>query len=394
MSEMFRDRFPIFKRFSNTGTVYFDNASTTLKPIDVIERVSSFYSEETSSVARGTHSLAEKNGLAFEDVRQRFAEFINASSDEIIFTKNCTGSINLVASGVCCSDKDEFIVSILEHHSNFLPWKKRGKVRCVGVDVQGRIDLNELADLISKDTKLIAVTMVSNVTGNVQPVKRIAELARSKGVLTLVDAAQAAGHMPIDVRDIGCDFMSFSAHKMFGPSGLGMLYAKKECMHMLKPNDFGGGMVNKVSQEDLSFKEAPYLFEAGTPNIEGVLGLGGALDFLSKNQGIFSRVQVLEKYLLERMKELLFINFPFPVSDDHVPIISFRPNSGINDGYVASILSDSHGICVRSGYHCAQPLFSLGGEAGVLRASLHVYNTEDEIDRFVSVLNDLKPMLE
>lgn len=392
----FRDDFPIFKNnFDKNEIIYFDNAATSLKPSSVVSKIMDFYTKETSSVSRGTNALVEKNTAYFEETRQKFADFINASPEEIIFTNNCTDAINLVASGLDYSDKNEIIVSILEHHSNLLPWNEKGKVVSVGIDNSGNIDLDELLKKVTKKTKLIAVTYVSNVTGNIQPVEKIVEIGKRFDVLTLIDAAQAVSHFPIDVKKVNCDFMAFSGHKMFGPSGVGMLYGKKEALRQLKPRSFGGGMVNKIELNKVSFQPIPRCFEAGTPNIEGVLGLGAALDYFSRINfsNVLQTLHSLEVLLVSRMRELPFIDFPFSISDNHIPIVTFRPKSSINLEYLSSILSDSHNIYLRSGYHCAQPLFASSNVAGALRVSLHMYNTENEINKFVSVLKTLEPIL-
>lgn len=397
MESPFCDHFPILANaFRKRGILYFDSAATTLKTAQTIQRVMDFYTQETSSVSRGANALVEKNTMAFEETRQKFAEFINASPEEIVFTSNCTDAINLVASGLDYSERNEVIVSILEHHSNFLPWTERGVVRTVGTDADGKVDVAAMEGLTSKKTKIIATTYVSNVTGNIQPVQDIVDIGHRWGALTLIDGAQAASHIPIDVKKIDCDFMTFSAHKMFGPSGVGMLYGKGEVLERLKPKNMGGGMVNKIKPNSISFKTHPHFFEAGTPNIEGVLGLGGALDFFAQHplSSLRSTLHDLDSYLIARMKELSFIDLPFPISDQHIPIVSFRPKSGVDIDYLATLLADAHNIYVRSGYHCAQPLFSAHEVSGSLRISLHVYNTLKEIDTLISVLEDLKPILQ
>ena len=396
MESPFYDHFPIMtNNFRKNGILYFDSAATTLKTAQTIQRVMDFYTQETSSVARGANALVEKNTLAFEETRQKFAEFINASPEEIVFTGNCTDAINLVASGLDYSDRSEIIVSVLEHHSNLLPWREHGSVRAIGLDAHGKVDVTALEKSVSEKTKILATTYVSNVTGNIQPVQDIVDIAHRWGALTLIDGAQAASHIPIDVKKIGCDFMTFSAHKMFGPSGVGMLYGKKEALKRLKPKNMGGGMVNKIEPNSISFREYPHFFEAGTPNIEGVLGLGGSLDFFAQHplSSLRASLHTLESYLVASMKELPFIHLPFAIADQHIPIVSFRPKSDINIDYLATLLSDGHNIYVRSGYHCAQPLFSTHKISGSLRASLHVYNTLEEIDKFISVLKDLEPIL-
>ena len=397
MGSSFRHHFPIFaNNFDQNGIVYFDSAATTLKSTQTIKKAIDFYTHETSSVSRGTNALAEKNTLLFEETRQKFADFINASPEEIVFTSNCTDAINLVASSLDYSIRNEIVVSILEHHSNYLPWKYRGRVHTIGLDASGKINLEELAKTVSERTKVIATTYVSNVTGNIQPVQEIVEMGRHYEALTLIDAAQAVSHIPIDVKQIDCDFMTFSAHKMFGPSGVGMLYGKKEALQLLKPKNMGGGMVNKIEQDAVSFKSCPHLFEAGTPNIEGVLGLGGALDFFAQHPlyNLRKTLHSLDSYLKAQIRELPFIHLPFAISDDHIPIVTFCPQSGINVEHLATMLSDCHNIYVRSGYHCAQPLSASHNIAGSLRVSLHIYNTTEEIDKFISVLKDLKPILQ
>lgn len=396
MVSQYRDDFPIFKNsFDPSKIIYFDNAATTQKPIHVINKVHQFYTKETSSISRGFNSLAEKNTLACDETRQKFAEFINASPEEIIFTHNCTHAINTVASGLDFSKQNEILISLLEHHSNFLPWNERGNVKIVETDPNGIIDLEKLSQAVNGKTKIISTTYVSNVTGNIQPVEDIVEIAHRNGILSLVDAAQAVSHIPIDVKKINCDFMTFSAHKMFGPSGVGVLYGKKESLKSLTPQNWGGGMVNKITPEHISYQPIPYIFEAGTPNIEGILGLGGALNYLfEKNiSKIAKTLHSLDTLLIARMKELNFIEILFPISDKHIPIITFRPKSSISIDFLSSILSDSHNIFLRSGYHCAQPLFTASKISGGLRISLQIYNTEAEIHKFISILEQLEPLL-
>ncbi len=390
----FREDFPIFKNeFEPKGIIYFDSASTTLKPQKVISRITQFYEYETSNVSRGNHVLSERNTQAIEDVRAKTASFIKAQSNEILFTSNCTDAINLVANCLDFSDKDEVIVTIMEHHSNYLPWLQKANVKIVQLDQNGLIDLKHLEELITDKTKLIAFSYASNITGNIQPVEEIIKLAKKNNILTLIDAAQIMSHSPVDMRKLDCDFLAFSAHKMLGPSGLGILYVKKERQDLLRPIKFGGGMVNKVELDEITLQDFPYSFEAGTPNIEGILGFGAAIDYIVEKgfDSMQEHLNSLENYFRNALSKLDFIDLLLIASTKHLPIFTIvikNPKVDIKD--LTQMFSDSYNIMVRGGFHCCQLLFNQLNLTGGIRASLHIYNTKEDIDKFIQVLGKLR----
>lgn len=389
----FRRDFPIFaKEFDPQKVIYLDSAATSQKPRSVIERVVKFYEHETSNVARGNHFLSEQNSLALESVREKTASFLKATAQEIVFTQNTTEAINIVANGMHLSPQDEVIVSILEHHSNYLPWVQKAKVKIVHLTKHGTIDLDHLKSLITNKTRIIALTYASNVSGNVQPIKEAIKIAKKQNIPTLVDAAQSISHFPVDVGYLDCDFLVFSAHKMFGPSGVGVLYARSESQNLLHPMKFGGSMANKVSIENVSFHSFPHSFEAGTPNIEGILGFGAAIDYITEKgfPAISQYLQHLEKYLKSKLEQLDFIK-SFPYSEHHLPIFTFFPKSSKSSLFsLTQMLSDSYRIMIRGGFHCSQLLYNEKNLPGGIRASLQIYNTKEEIDHFIDALEELK----
>ena len=386
--------FPIFKKeFKKNQIIYLDSAATAQKPKKVIDRVTKFYEHETSNLGRGNHLLSEKNEISYEDVRRKTAEFIKANSNEIVFTSNCTDSINLIANSIGLNKEDEVIVSEIEHHSNFLPWQQKATLKICEIDENGYIDISCLESLISKKTKLIAITYASNITGIIQPVEKFIKIAKGHNIPILVDAAQVVSHFPINVSSLGCDFLTFSAHKMFGPSGVGILYVKKDSQKMIYPYKFGGGMVNKVSENDAEILPFPHSFESGTPNIEGVLGFGEAIDYIIdigfENIAIY--LNYLEKYMSSELKKLDFINVFYPSKENHLPIFTIIPkNIDVDIKFLSQLLSDSFKIIVRGGHHCCQYIYNKKNLKGGIRVSLHIYNTKKDIDKFISALNNLR----
>lgn len=390
----FRKDFPIFKKeFDPKGIVYLDSASTSLKPKEVIDRVVRFYEKETSNVSRGNHFLSEQIAQAIEEVRTLTANFIKANPYDIVFTYNATDSINIVANCLNLSKDDEVIVSILEHHSNFLPWLEKASIKVVDIDENGEIDLSLLKDLISKKTKLISITYASNITGNIQPVEKIIKIAKEKNIPTLVDATQAIAHFSIDVRKLDCDYLVFSSHKMFGPSGVGILYANKKAQSRLFPFKYGSGMADKVYNNKASYKEFPYMLEVGTLNIEGILGFGSAIEYINKNglNLISSQLHFLDQYMKEELSTLDFVSPLSVSSQNHLPIFTIIPKQKSSDiKNLAQMLSDSHKIIVRGGFQCSQLLYNKENLSGGIRASLHVYNNKQDIDKFIEALDQLK----
>lgn len=397
-----RDDFPVLTTSDDRGdtprTVYLDNAATTLKPRSVIQAVVDFYERSTANVARGDHRTAEAVTMLFEEARSKVAALLTAKPHEITFTSGCTDAINLVAVSLDLGPEDEVVVSSLEHHSNLLPWRMRATVRTVATDPQGMVDQDMLKAVLSGGTrvKLVAVTGLSNVTGNPQPVADIIRTAVRYGVPTLIDAAQLVGHSPIDVTALGCDYLAFSGHKMLGPSGVGVLYIREDRLPGTKPARFGGGMVNKVEPDRVLLHSGPAGLEAGTPNIEGVLGLGAAVAYLERlgMPTVHALLTDLERYAWERLSQIEAITFPFPRGPGHAPIFAFRPrNPDCDPRYIGRILSDAHGVALNVGYQCAQPLYQSAQVAGAMRASFYVYNDRADVDVLADALRDLAPFL-
>lgn len=385
-----------FLLLDNAPWIYFDNAATSLKPKCVLGAIISYHRYSASNVGRANHLLAEQATLAYEAVRAKAADFLQCYCDELVFTFNCTDSINLAAQAMGLTADDQVLVSNLEHHSNLLPWLARAQVSVVRTDDQGLIDLDHLESLLrDKPVKLVAITYVSNVTGNVQPVPQICRLAHTHGALTLIDAAQAVGHLSVDVGALDCDFLAFSGHKMLGPSGVGMLYIRRDLQSALGCGRLGGGMVNKIDGQQIDYHTGPARFEAGTPNIEGVLGLGAALDYLNRAglDNIERNDRTLEAYFWDRAQRCEQLVFPFPRAPQHLPIFTFRPRGKVDIHTISRLLSDRYQIATSAGFQCNQPLYRKLGLTGGIRASLHLYNDAAEIDRLFDAFDDLSLLL-
>jgi cysteine desulfurase/selenocysteine lyase len=392
-----REDFPVLKRQVNDRPlVYFDNAATSQKPMTVIDTIDRYYREYNANIHRGIHKLAEEATLAHEEAREKIAKFINAKrTEEIIFTRNATEAINLVAYSwgrANVGKGDKIVLTIMEHHSDIVPWQllaqeKEAKVEFVEIDENGDLRQDEIHELIDETTKIVCVTHASNVLGTINPVKEIGRVAHRYGAMFLIDAAQSVPHMSVDVRDIDCDFAAFSGHKMLGPTGIGVLFGKSEPLERMPPFLGGGEMIREEHATGASWKDLPYKFEAGTPNISGAIGLGAAVDYL---RGIGMRnVHDYEKeitgYALERMKQVEGLTIYGPMDVGHrVGVVSFNLGD-IHPHDLASIL-DEEGIAIRSGHHCAQPLMEFLQLPATSRASFYIYNTKQEVDVFVSAL--------
>lgn len=386
-----REDFPMLK----DNIIYFDNASTSLKPYSVLESIQDFYIKHTSNAYRGSYINSEYISLKIDECRELVATMLNCSSREVIFTCNCTDSINQLVHMLNLKKNDKVICSVLEHHSNILPWFNNANTLIVGTTEEGIIDLEELEELLCNNkVKIVSISALSNITGNVQPIKEICELTHKYGSLVNLDCCQYAPHFQIDVKKINCDFLTLSAHKMCGPSGLGVLYGKKELLLKCKKAKYGGGMVDRIVDiTNIRYKEIPYCFEAGTPAIENILGFASAIRYyLSLGYNSISSInKELEDYFYKKVKKSKNIELLFPVAKNHVPIFTFKlKNKELNLNYVAKILSDSANICVSSGYQCCQPLYNSIKEKGGIRISLQFYNTKEEIDRFFEVIENLK----
>lgn len=386
-----RKDFPMLKN----NIVYFDNSSTSLKPYSVLNSIKEFYTKYTSNAYRGSYINSEYVSIKIDETRELVATLLNCSPKEIIFTSNCTDSINQLVIMLNINKEDQVICSLLEHHSNYLPWVNNANVLTVSCNDDGIINIAELEKLLKENKiKLVSVTALSNVTGNVQPIKKICQLAHIYNALVHLDCCQFAPHYKINVKDIDCDFLTLSAHKMCGPSGLGIIYGKKELLLKCKQAKYGGGMVNRiVDDKNIRYKEVPYCFEAGTPAIENILGFASAIKYyLSYGyDNITKKNKQLNDYFYKKMLASKNIEFIFPISKNHAPIFTFKLKNGdLNLNYVAKILSDSANICVSSGYQCCQPLYDSIKEKGGIRVSLQFYNTLEEIDYFFDVIDNLK----
>lgn len=400
--EKIRAEFPILGRKVNGRTmVYLDNAATSQTPQSVVRGIVDAYTNVKANVHRGVHTLSQEATAAMEATRERVRRFINAdSTDEIIFTRGTTEAINLVASsfGELLQPGDEIILTVMEHHSNIVPWQlmaaRRGvEIKVVPILPDGSLDMEVYESLFSERTRLVAVCHVSNVLGTVNPVREMARTAHARGARILIDGAQAAPHMKIDVRDLDADFYAFSAHKMYGPTGVGILYGRRELLESMPPYQGGGEMIGHVSFRGTTWAELPYKFEAGTPDFVDAAAFARAMDFID---GIgFDTISAWEHHLLERATEGM-LAIPgirlFGTAPGKDAVISFL--IGHAHHYDTGVLLDQLGVEVRTGHHCAQPLMETLGIEGTVRASFAVYNTDADVDAFLSALRRIAPMLE
>ena len=394
-----RTDFPILStKVNGQPLVYFDNAATTQRPIQVIEAIDKFYRETNSNVHRGVHELSERATEQFELAREKVAKFINAESpNEIIFVRGTTEAINLVAYsyGKKLTRGNRVLLSLMEHHSNIVPWQflreKGVELDYVDVRDDGTLKLEDYYRLVNKQTKIVSTAHVSNVLGTINPVSEIAKIAHEKGSLILVDGAQSIPHIAIDVQEMDCDFFAFSGHKMLGPTGIGVLYAKESILEQMDPFMGGGSIIKEVQLNESKWNDLPYKFEAGTPNIAGAIGLGVAIDYLNAMgmQNIRRKGKELTEYALETLPEVGDIEIYGPKDPkDRVEVFSFNL-AKVHAHDVASIVND-YGVAIRSGHHCAQPLMRKLGVAATSRASLYAYNTREEMDVFVQSLKKAK----
>jgi cysteine desulfurase / selenocysteine lyase len=380
---------------------YLDNAATTQKPLEVINAITNYYSNLNSNIHRAVYQLAEESTIAYEQSREQIAKFINARSiEEIIFTRNTTESINLVAYSWARNNlkkNDVVLISELEHHSNIVPWQILSHERhCildyVKLDDLGFLKLNYLFEKIeSGNVKLISLSHMSNVLGTIIPIKKIIRAAHAKNIPVLVDGAQSVPHMPVDVQDIDCDFLAFSAHKMLGPTGVGVLYVKKEILENMQPFMGGGDMIKEVFKTSTRYNDLPYKFEAGTPNIAGVIGFGAAINYLCRigMQNVRDHEVFLTKYAIKLMSTFKEITIYGPKDPkDRGGVIAFNIGD-IHPHDLATIMND-RGIAIRSGHHCAQVLMQRLDVSATSRASFYIYNTPEDIDKLVEALNDAR----
>ncbi|WP_306145017.1 cysteine desulfurase [Roseibium sp. MMSF_3412] len=393
--EAIRRDFPILSReVYGKPLVYLDNGASAQKPNAVIDAVSKAYSEEYANVHRGLHFLSNTATDNYEAAREKVRRFLNAKSvDEVVFTKSTTEAINLVSYGLgpdFFGEGDEIVLSIMEHHSNIVPWhfhrERHGSVlKWVYVREDGTFDLDAFVDTLSDRTKLVAITHMSNVLGTVVPIKEICEIAHERGIQVLVDGSQAAVHMPVDVQDLGCDYYVFTGHKVYGPSGIGVLWGKPERLNALRPFNGGGEMILDVTEDVITYNEPPHRFEAGTPPIVQAIGLGAALDYMDMigRENIARHEADLKDYAHEKLREINSLRI-FGNAPGKGAIVSFEVQ-GAHAHDVATII-DRAGVAVRAGTHCAQPLLARYGVTSTCRASFGLYNTRQEVDALYEAL--------
>ena len=397
--ERIRADFPILSiKPRGKPLVYLDSAATSQKPRQVIDALRRYYEEENGNIHRGVHYLSELATLRYDETREAVRRFINAAShDEVVFTRNTTESINLVAATfgqAFVKPGDEILISVMEHHSNIVPWQLMAQrqgavVRAVPVTDIGELDLNALESMIGPKTRLVALSWVSNSLGTVNPARRIVEMAHAKGVPVLLDGAQAAPHIAIDVQSIGCDFLAFSAHKMLGPSGVGVLYARGDWFHRLPPYQGGGDMIETVTIEKTTYAKAPSKFEAGTPNIADVVAFRSAIEYLEQVglDAISRHEHALLAEATARVSALPGIRL-VGTAPGKAGVLSFTMD-GVHPHDIATIL-DQHGIAIRAGHHCTQPLMAHYGCGATARASFYLYNTMDEVSALVAGLERVR----
>ncbi|KGR75109.1 cysteine desulfurase [Ureibacillus sinduriensis] len=396
-----RKQFPVLNQEVNGHPlVYLDSAATSQKPIQVLEAVKNYYELDNSNVHRGVHTLGNRATDSYEGAREKIRKFINAkSTQEIIYTRGTTTSLNTVASAygrMNVNEGDEIVISYMEHHSNLIPWqqlaKEKGAVlKYFDLEEDGTITMETVRNTITDKTKIVAITMASNVLGTINPVKEIAEIAHSHGAIIVLDAAQSAPHMSIDVQDLDCDFLAFSGHKMCGPTGIGVLYGKQALLEVMEPIEFGGEMIDFVGLYESTWKELPWKFEGGTPNIAGAIGLGAAIDFLTEigMDKIAEHEHSLVEYAIQEMDKIEGLSIYGPRDPQkRCGLITFNID-GVHPHDLATVL-DMNGIAVRAGHHCTQPLMKWLQCTATARASFYMYNTKEDVDRLVEGLRIAK----
>lgn len=400
--EKIRNDFPILKRLVNGKLlVYLDNAATSQKPQSVIDALTQYYSFDNANIHRGLYFLSELATEQYETARLKVKELINAlSASEIIFVRGTTEAINLVASSLCRAkhfkDGDEVIISHMEHHANIVPWqlmgdRKKIKLKVIPINDSGELDLEAYEKLITEKTKLVSVVHISNSLGTINPVKKIIEIAHSHGVPVLLDGAQAVPHFKIDVQDLNADFYAFSGHKVFGPTGIGVLYGKTEWLEMMPPYQGGGDMIRTVTFEKTTFDDLPRKFEAGTPNIAGGIGLGAAIDYINQfdRNDLVTHENLLLDYATEKLSQVEGLRI-IGTAKEKASVVSFVID-GIHPYDIGTII-DTDGIAIRTGHHCTQPLMARFNVPATARASFAFYNTKEEIDKLLLGIQKVKKM--
>ena len=389
-----RDEFPILdQKINGEDLIYLDNAASTQKPKSVINAIKEYYENDHSNVHRGVHTLSVRATEAYENSRVKVAEFLNSPNvHQIIFTKGTTDSINLIASSVTnlVQKDDEILITSMEHHSNIVPWqelcKRTGAVlKVIPINKNGELLIDEYANMISSRTKIISIVHLSNTLGTINPVEDIIEIAKSHDVITVIDGAQAAGHLPIDVQKLDCDFYLFSGHKIFGPTGIGVLYGKENILNEIDPYQFGGEMILKVTFEETTYNDLPHKFEAGTPNIAGAVGIGASIDFINglDRDLAHQHEMSLHDYALEKLEEIEGVRIIGNASNKSA-IISFVID-GLHPHDIGTIINQK-GIAVRTGHHCTMPLMEFYRVPGTVRASFSIYNNHSEVDKLIDAI--------
>ena len=392
--ERIRDEFPILdQQINGEDLIYLDNAASTQKPKSVINAIKDYYENDHSNVHRGVHTLSVRATEAYENARAKVAEFLNSpNKHQIIFTKGTTDSVNLIASSVTnlIQEDDEILITSMEHHSNIVPWqelcKRTGAVlKVIPINENGELMIDEYKNMVSDKTKLISVVHLSNTLGTINPIEDIIEIAKSYDVITVIDGAQAAGHLPIDVQKLDCDFYLFSGHKIFGPTGIGVLYGKEEILNQMDPYQFGGEMILKVTFEETTYNDLPHKYEAGTPNIAGAVGIGASIDFINglDRDLAHEHEMSLHNYALEQLEMIEGVRI-IGNSKNKSSIISFVVD-GIHPHDIGTIINQK-GIAVRTGHHCTMPLMDFYGIPGTVRASFSIYNNHSEVEKLIDAI--------
>ena len=390
-----REEFPILdQKINGEDLVYLDNAASTQKPKTVINAIKNYYEKDHSNVHRGVHTLSVRATEAYENAREKVSEFVNSPhKNQIIFTKGTTESINLIAGSLTnlIQKNDEILITAMEHHSNIVPWqelcKRTGAIlKVIPINENGEILIDKYKEMVTNKTKLVSVVHLSNTLGTINPIAEIIDTAKSHDAITVIDGAQAAGHLSVDVQKLDCDFYLFSGHKIYGPTGIGVLYGKVDILNRIDPYQFGGEMILKVTFDETTYNDLPHKFEAGTPNIAGAVGIGASIDFInSLDRDLCHQHEMsLHDYALAQLEQIQSISI-IGKSSMKSAIISFVVD-GIHPHDIGTIINQK-GIAVRTGHHCTMPLMDFYGISGTVRASFSIYNSHAEVDKLIDAIN-------
>ena len=393
--ENIREDFPILhQKINGEELVYLDNAASTQKPKAVINAIKDYYENDHSNVHRGVHTLSVRATEAYEDAREKVSQFVNSpNKNQIIFTKGTTESINLIAGSLTnlIEKNDEILITVMEHHSNIVPWqelcKRTGAIlKIIPINDNGEILIDKYTEMVTNKTKLVSVVHLSNTLGTINPIEEIIDTAKSNNAITVIDGAQSASHLLVDVQELDCDFYLFSGHKVFGPTGIGVLYGKENILNQIDPYQFGGEMILKVTFDETTYNGLPHKFEAGTPNIAGAVGIGASIDFInSLDRELCHQYEMsLHDYALEKLEQFDDIRI-IGKSSKKSAIISFVID-GIHPHDIGTIINQK-GIAVRTGHHCTMPLMDFYGIPGTVRASFSIYNNHAEVDKLIDAIN-------